>query len=287
MKNTITSFLSLIKFSHTIFAMPFALVGYSLAVFLEKNHFSWYKLLLVVLCMVFARSAAMAFNRYIDRAFDKLNTRTAQREIPAGVISARSALFFVIASSMAFITCSLLLNRLCFYLSPVALVVILGYSLTKRFTALCHFVLGLGLSLAPVGAYIAVTGHFSLVPVLFSLVVITWTGGFDILYALQDESFDKSQSLHSIPVAFGRKHALLISIGAHVVTALLVLGIGFIAPLHYIYWPGALIFISLLAYQHSLVKPDDISKVTIAFATTNGLASLVFGIFTIISTMLS
>ena len=182
--------------------------------------------------------------------------------------------------------CSWLLNPLCFFLSPVALIVILGYSLTKRFTSLCHFVLGLGLSLAPIGAYIAVTGHFALVPVIFSFIVLFWTGGFDILYALQDESFDKSHSLYSIPAAVGRRYAMSISNVAHVATAILVIAVGFIASFPWLYWIGAFIFITLLYYQHSLVKPNDISKVNLAFATSNGIASVIFGTITILSFVL-
>lgn len=283
MFKTVSNYLSLVKFSHTIFAMPFALVGYSLAVVRDGYPFEWHKLLLVVLCMVFARSAAMAFNRYVDRDFDRSNERTAQREIPSGLVGKRSAMVFIVVSCLAFMACSFMLNWLCFWLSPVALLVILGYSFTKRFTSLCHFVLGLGLSLAPVGAYIAVTGSFSLVPILFSVVVVLWTGGFDILYALQDEGFDKSQKLHSIPVAFGQRHAMLISNVAHVVTALLVVFVGLVSGFHPVYWVGAALFIGLLYYQHRLVKPGDISKVTMAFATMNGVGSVLYGAVTIAS----
>ena len=158
--------------------------------------------------MVFARSAAMAFNRYLDRNFDAKNPRTAIREIPAGIISANSALSFTVISSFLFIITCYFINRICFFLSPVALLIVLGYSYTKRFTPLCHLILGLGLSLAPIGAYLAVTAHFSLLPVLFSLSVIFWVSGFDIIYALQDEEFDKSQKLFSIPAWLGKAKAL-------------------------------------------------------------------------------
>jgi len=278
-----SNYLSLIKFSHTIFAMPFALVGFSLAVLHEHRVFQWQKLLLVIGCMVFARSAAMAFNRYIDRQFDGQNERTASREIPSGKISPTAALSFIILSSLAFMTCTYFLNLTCFFLSPVALIVILGYSLTKRFTALCHFVLGLGLSLAPIGAYLAVTGSFAILPVIFSFVVLFWTGGFDILYALQDENFDKTQSLFSVPSRFGRVHAMAISNTVHIMTGLLVILAGYFGSFNVIYWIGAACFLFMLYYQHSLVKPNDISKVNLAFATTNGLASVVFGAITIAS----
>ena len=184
----IRSYLSLIKFSHTIFAMPFALIGFFLGLSWNTDGRDYIKIfILVVLCMVFARSAAMAFNRYLDKNFDALNPRTAIREIPSGIISANSALLFTIVCSLLFMACAFLLNPLCFYLSPVALAVILGYSYTKRFTPLCHLVLGLGLSLAPIGAFLAVTAEFALVPVLFSIAVLLWVSGFDIIYALQDE----------------------------------------------------------------------------------------------------
>ena len=166
------NYFSLIKFSHTVFALPFALVGFFLANYLEGKSPNLTILLCILLCMVFARSAAMAFNRYLDRDIDALNPRTVVREIPAGVIQPKSALIFVIINSVAFVLTTWFLNPLCFALSPVALVVVLGYSYTKRFTALCHFVLGLGLSLAPIGAYLAVTGHFDVLPVLYSVVVL-------------------------------------------------------------------------------------------------------------------
>src|SRR5687768_15507927 len=231
----VRKYLSLIKFSHTIFAMPFALIGFFLAL---RDIWDWaysvvpgwhvtiypessnipvtrkemvIRLVLVVLCMVFARSAAMAFNRWLDAKFDALNPRTAIREIPAGVIKPKNALLFVILSCIAFVVCTWFINFLCFVLSPVALFVILFYSYTKRFTALCHLVLGIGLALAPIGAYLAVTGFFSLLPVLFSLVVLFWVSGFDIIYALQDETFDREHRLHSIPAALGKSKALFVS----------------------------------------------------------------------------
>ena len=195
------NYLSLIKFSHTIFAIPFALIGFTLAVSQKEYAFTWDKLLLVLLCMIFARSAAMAFNRYIDRDVDTANPRTAKiREIPNGTIKEKSALHFVIVNCILFMASSYLLNSICFILSPIALLVILGYSYTKRFTALCHLILGLGLSLSPIGAYLAVTAQFDILPLLFSCIVLFWVSGFDIIYALQVEKFDKQFSLHSIPV---------------------------------------------------------------------------------------
>src|ERR1700758_651807 len=210
MLKKINQYLSLIKFSHTVFAMPFALIGFLLA-YKQVGKFDAIIFFYMILCMVFARSAAMAFNRFIDRKFDALNPRTKNREIPAGVISSSSALAFTIISALAFVITTWFINPICFYLSPVALLVVLGYSYTKRFTALCHLILGVGLSLAPIGAYLAVTGKFSLLPVLFSFTVLTWVSGFDIIYALPDADFDKTQNLHSIPTRLGIKGALRVS----------------------------------------------------------------------------
>ena len=213
------NYLSLVKFSHTVFALPFALAGFFIAQPWVAEGFNWRLLLLVLVCMVTARNSAMAFNRYLDRDIDAVNPRTRQREIPAGVVPARSALLFVIVNCLLFVAAAWFINPLCFYLSPVALAVVLGYSYTKRFTWLCHFVLGLGLSLAPVGAYLAVAGHFDLIPVLYGCAVLLWVAGFDIIYALQDEEFDKSQQLYSVPVFLGRTRALRLSEFMHVVSA--------------------------------------------------------------------
>jgi 4-hydroxybenzoate polyprenyltransferase len=280
------NYLSLIKFSHTIFALPFALLGFFLAVYMVEDGIftneTWYKLLLVLLCMVFARSAAMAFNRYIDRDIDAKNPRTAVREIPAGVVSPRSALFFIIINVVLFIATTFFINPLCFYLSPIALLVVLGYSYTKRFTALCHFVLGLGLALAPVGAYIAVTGHFDWLPILYGFVVLLWVSGFDIIYALQDEEFDSSLGLNSIPTFLGKKRALLLSTTLHVICAIVVIVAAVLGEFSWLHWVGVGVFVSLLFYQHLLVKPNDLTKVNLAFFTTNGIASVIFGTLAIL-----
>jgi 4-hydroxybenzoate polyprenyltransferase len=296
---SIKNYLSLIKFSHTIFAMPFALIGFFLGVIkLRKNpldntigegwHTSIYpqwqtqiKFILVILCMIFARSAAMAFNRWLDAKYDAINPRTVIREIPAGTIKSSNALLFTIANCILFIVCTFFINSLCFYLSPVALFVILFYSYTKRFTALCHLVLGVGLSLAPIGAYIAVTGQFSLLPILFSFSVLFWVSGFDIIYALQDESFDKQNQLHSIPSAVGKTKALRISAILHLLSATCVMSAGIYGHFGLWYFIGVALFIGLLIYQHLLVKPNDLSKVNMAFFTTNGIASVVFAVFVI------
>ena len=276
-----SNYLSLVKFSHTMFALPFALIGYFYAITSLDASFDYKLFLLVLLCMVFARNAAMGFNRFIDRSFDEKNPRTKDREIPANKIKPQAALWFVIINSALFITATYFINLLCFFLSPVALIVILGYSYTKRFTFICHLILGLGLSLSPIGAYLAVSGKFALVPVLFSLIVFFWVSGFDIIYAMQDIDFDKSLNLKSIPSVFGEKNSLLFSSILHVFTASLVLLIGYLITASWFYWGGAVIFIALLFYQHRLVKPNDLSKVNLAFATTNGIGSVVFAAFVI------
>lgn len=232
--------------------------------------------------MVFARSAAMAFNRFIDRRFDEKNARTAIREIPAGIIKPQSALLFVILNCVFFVTATYFINTICFYLSPVALAVVLGYSYTKRFTALCHVVLGIGLALAPIGAYLAVTGVFAVLPLLFSFTVLFWVSGFDVIYALQDEEFDKSQQLKSIPVWLGKRGALNLSNILHLLSAAFVIYAGIYAHFGIWYWVGVVVFCGLLIYQHSLVKPNDLSKVTLAFATVNGIASVIFSVFVLL-----
>lgn len=274
-------YFSLVKFSHTVFALPFACVGFTLGV--QEAGFSWLPLLFMLMCMVFARNAAMGFNRYADRRIDARNPRTAGRELPRGVISSRNALAFVIINALAFMATAYMLNLLCLYLSPVALCIVLGYSITKRFTWLCHLVLGLGLSVAPIGAYIAVTGAFAAAPLLLSALVLFWTAGFDVLYALPDEEFDQQEKLHSIPQAFGRVGAMRLSLVLHLCAAFFVVLAGIVLPFGYTYWVGAGIFISLLVYQHLIVKPTDLSRLNAAFFTTNGIASVVFAIFAIIS----
>lgn len=284
---SISTYLSLVKFSHTIFAMPFALIGFFLAASDESYGFSLRLLILVVLCMIFARSAAMAFNRYADYRFDALNPRTSGREIPSGKIKLRSALLFVIVTSGLFVLTTAFINNLALILSPVALAVVLGYSLTKRFTALCHFILGLGLSLAPIGAYIAVTGKFDLLPLVYSAIVLTWVGGFDIIYALQDDDFDRLQKLFSLPAVLGRRTALRFSAITHTLTAVLVVAAGLAGNSGYLFWVGAAIFILLLLFQHRIVRHDDISRVNMAFATTNGIAGVLLAAFVIADLLVS
>ncbi len=276
------SYLSLLKFAHTIFALPFAFLAFFLGVKTEGSSINWLLFLLILLCMIFARSAAMAFNRYVDRFIDAENTRTLIREIPSGIIKPSAALRLVIFMAIAFIFTTYWINPLCFYLSPLALLVVLGYSYTKRFTWLCHFVLGLGLGLAPIGAYIAVTGRFELLPILYGIMVMLWVSGFDILYALQDEDFDKKHGLHSVPGKFGKEKAKRIAIGLHLICASFLLYITWyqshlfpsLGILHII---GAFGFLGLLVWQHRLVKLYDLAKINQAFFETNGIASILFG----------
>jgi 4-hydroxybenzoate polyprenyltransferase len=283
--NSVKNYLSLVTFAHTIFAMPFALIGFFIG--LKEMNYETYKpwwelLILVLLCMIFARSAAMAFNRWLDAEFDAINPRTAVREIPSGIISKRNAMMFVVISCIAFLITTYFINALCLVLAPVALFVILFYSFTKRFTSLCHLVLGLGLSLAPIGAYIAVTGKFALIPVLFSIAVLCWVSGFDIIYALQDEEFDKANNLKSIPSMLGMKKALTISECLHFLSFTAISVAGILGYFTLFYWLGVAIFAFFLAYQHTLVKPKDLSKVNRAFFTSNGIASVIFSLFVLI-----
>lgn len=308
---SIKNYFSLIKFSHTIFAMPFALIGFflglvywkflNLKLYLPNIDANWvsisndipgwrfqydwnflfHKFFLILLCMIFARSAAMAFNRYLDRKWDALNPRTAIREIPKGIITPKNALVFTIVCSTLFILCTFFINPLCFALSPVALAVVLGYSYTKRFTAFCHLVLGLGLALAPIGAYLAVTGRFQLLPLLFSFAVLFWVSGFDIIYALQDEEFDKQNKLYSIPAWLGKGSALRVSEILHLLSAGCVVLAGKLGHFGWLYWLGVLVFGGMLVYQHSIVKPTDLRRVNLAFMTANGIASVVFAVFVI------
>ncbi|MBG9377534.1 UbiA family prenyltransferase [Panacibacter sp. DH6] len=308
--STVKNYLSLVKFSHTIFALPFAMIGFFLGtaqLFFWQNmpvpaidtpHFVLpafagvpageyiQKFILILLCMVTARSAAMAFNRYLDRSFDAKNPRTAIREIPKGIISPHSALRFVILNCLLFIIATFFINKICFYLSPAALFVVLFYSYTKRFTPLCHLVLGLGLSLAPIGAYLAVTGRFDVLPVLFSFAVICWVSGFDIIYALQDVEFDQSQQLYSIPAVLGKAKALRVSALLHLLSVGFVVAAGVVGDFSFLYWTGIAVFAGMLVYQHSIVKPNDLSRVNIAFITANGIASVVFGVLVIADILL-
>lgn len=279
-------YFSLVLFAHSIFALPFALIGFFLAIHTTEEPFSYKLFLLMLLCMVSARNAAMAFNRFLDRHIDARNPRTAMRDIPAGKISAKGALWFTIANCFLFVLATFFINSLCFYLSPVALFVILFYSYTKRITPLCHLVLGAGLGLAPVGAYLAVTGEFALAPILYGFSVLFWVSGFDIIYALQDEEFDRAHGLNSIPAYLGKKNALRLSEVLHVLSAICVIVPLFTLQLSYLYIVGIVLYCALLVYQHLIVSPDDLRRVDRAFMTTNGIASVVFAVFFLLDILL-
>lgn len=281
----LSNYLSLIKFSHTVFALPFAVIGFFLAT--QQYKIDWLTFLLVIACMVLARSAAMAFNRYIDRDIDLKNPRTATvREIPNGTIQAKFVLLFVIISSIGFIISTFFINSLCFKLSPIALIVILGYSYTKRFTAWCHLVLGIGLSLSPLGAYLALSNQFDVEPLFFSTAVLFWVAGFDIIYSLQDEAFDSKNNLKSIPVFLGIKKAILLSKVLHLISFLSLLMAGFYIELGLFYWIGLFVFSSLLIYQHLIISENDLSRVNLSFFTTNGIASVIFGVFVVLELLI-
>lgn len=270
------AYLSLVKFSHTVFALPFALLSAVLAArgVPERTTLIW-----IVLAMVGARSAAMAFNRIVDRRIDAENPRTAGREIPVGTIGVFGAGVFCAAAAGLFVFAASRLNPLCLALSPVALVVALGYSYTKRFTWAAHLVLGLALAIAPVGAWIAVTGSFALVPVLLGLGVLFWVAGFDVIYSLQDESFDRARGLRSIPVSLGGRRALLVSALFHAATLALLFAVFVLVEGGVLFGVGVVAAGLFLVRQHRLVSPSDLSRVDAAFFTANGWLSVVVFLF--------
>ena len=290
--NTIQKYARLVKFSHTIFAMPFAMLSFTYALWSNPTPSDstswWIKLLVqVVLCMVFARNVAMGFNRWADRDIDARNPRTANREIPAGIVKPRAAMTFVVINALLFILVATTINPLTAWLSPIALAVVMAYSLCKRFTSLAHLVLGLALGIAPVGAYIAVRGAFSLEACILSLVVLTWTGGFDIIYALQDADFDRQEGLHSIPARFSPRSSLGISIALHVVSVAALVWFATFLPSSVWTWAGVSIFAAILTLEHILVTPTRTRHIGIAFGTLNGLASLTLAVLLIVGLLLS
>jgi len=267
-------YLSMIKFSHSIFALPFALIAFLVA---SDGVVDWASLLWIVVCMVAARSAAMAYNRLIDRRLDAENPRTAAREIPSGVVSPRGAAVFTSLSCAVFVTSCWLLNPACLYMSGPLLVVLLGYSHAKRFTSLAHLWLGFCLGLAPVAAWVAVTGRMDaslLGPSILGLGVALWVMGFDILYSCQDEAFDRQRGLHSIPAALGRKAALRISRVVHLLAAGLFFGFGVESGLGAAYHVGVGVVALVLLLEHRVISPSDMSRVNLAFFTMNGVVSL-------------
>lgn len=280
--NIVSHYASLVKFSHSIFALPFALLSYVYALVATHTEFDWLLLLKIVLCMVMARNAAMGFNRWADRDIDAVNPRTAGREIPAGKVSPRAALAFVVVNCIAFIAVTAWINRLSFILSPVALLVLLGYSYTKRFTAWSHLVLGLALAIAPVGAYIAVTGSISMFSLILAVAVLTWTAGFDILYSLQDAEFDRSNGLHSVPARFTAVGATFLSVLLHVLSVAAVASIGGIYRLGLFYWIGFSFFTVILIVQHIVYRPSRTDRIGASFGLVNGLASVSYSVMAIV-----
>jgi len=268
--------LQMIKFEHTVFALPFALTSMVIAAkgMPDLRVFAW-----ILVAMVGARSAAMAFNRMADLRYDKLNPRTSDRALPAGILTLMEVWMFTLASAGVFALAAWMLNPLAFALSPVALLIIFGYSYTKRFTNLSHLILGLALGIAPVGAWIAVTGRIDLAPIVLSAAVMFWTAGFDIIYALQDMEFDARMGLFSIPKALGPGKGLLVSRAFHVVTVALLAGFGAVLGLGTVYYVGVAFVMCLLAYEQSLVSPSDFSRADVAFFNINGFVSIGFFLF--------
>lgn len=275
--SSLVRYVNLVKLPHTVFALPFALVGVTLASYVAPVTQS--KVIWVVIAFTAARFAAMGFNRIVDRDVDALNPRTKSREIPSGMLSVSAASAAVAVACIIFVISAWQLNPLCLALSPLALTWVLFYSFTKRFTRLCHIVLGIGLSIAPVGGYLAVTGQWSdpwWMLVLLASAVATWVGGFDILYALQDIDFDCAQGLHSLPASLGERNALNVARLLHICTVLALAGVGIAVDAHWIYAAGVIVATTLLLYEHSLVKPGDLGRLDAAFFTMNGVISIVF-----------
>ncbi|MFM7059268.1 MAG: UbiA-like polyprenyltransferase [Planctomycetota bacterium] len=278
MSSVLRNYLQLIRFSHTIFALPFALLGAALAWSQPDSVFRWRDLLGILICMATARSAAMAFNRLVDRNIDGLNPRTAGRHLPAGLLTVRGVTMFTAVSSVMFVaaTATFLPKTLPLVLSVPVLLFLLGYSLAKRFTSLCHYWLSAALMLSPVAAWIAVRNEFSVIPATLGAVIFFWVGGFDILYACQDADFDRTARLHSIPAKFGVAKALRIALISHLITICMLLGVWQIAGLGWIFPAGVVVIAALLLYEHSLVSATDLTRVNVAFFQVNAVVS--FGV---------
>jgi 4-hydroxybenzoate polyprenyltransferase len=274
MLSRLRTYASFVRFSHSVFALPFALVGAILAA--RTEGFVWSRLIWIVACMVSARCAAMGFNRLVDAAYDARNPRTASRELPAGRMTQTEARVFVAVSSLAFIACAYPLGGLCFVLSPVALAIVFWYSVAKRVTSYTQAFLGLAMAVAPVGGWLAAGGGASLEPWLLGLAIGCWVGGFDILYACQDVDFDRREGLHSIPTRFGVARAILISRVLHVVTILALAAVGLRASLGPVYGAGVVLVAGLLAWEQSLVRADDLSQVKRAFDMNGWVGVLYF-----------
>jgi len=283
MMRKIRIFLEMIKFEHTLFALPFAFVGAILgAVVVQRRLPDWSEVGWILLAMVGARSAAMGLNRLIDRAIDARNPRTAMRALPAGLLKTSEVLVFIAVSFVLLFWAAAQLNSLAVKLLPLAVFMLVFYSYTKRFTWLCHLVLGLTLGLAPLGGWVAVTGEISLPAIILYITVALWSAGFDIIYACQDVDFDREENLHSIPARFGIAGSLMIARLLHVVTAVGFLLLLLLTDLSWWYAIGIIIAAILLVYEHRLVKPNDLSKVNAAFFTMNGVLSTVVFLFTFV-----
>jgi 4-hydroxybenzoate polyprenyltransferase len=281
--NRAVLYLRMIKISHSVFALPFAFTGAVLAAYGIP---SFYQILWIVVAMVGARSGAMGLNRIIDRNIDRANPRTKNREIPSGKIKAFDAALFTVISFALMVFSAYQLNILCFWLSPLALAILILYSYTKRFTWLSHFFLGLAISGAPLGAWIAVRGSIDWEILPLCLGVIFWLAGFDILYALQDIDFDKRHGLHSIPKRFGINKSLLLARIFHSITVFMLILTGMFFGLGIAFWIGIILVVGMLVYEHSLVKPDDLSKLDMAFFNMNGYISITVFVFTLLSMVL-
>jgi 4-hydroxybenzoate polyprenyltransferase len=274
----------MIRFSHSVFALPFAL---SSAVIAAGRDLSWRQAAWILVAMVGARSAAMGFNRLADEGLDARNPRTAGRELPRGAISRAEVWVFVAASAATLVVAAAMLNPLCLALSPVALVIIFGYSYTKRFTALSHLFLGLALALAPAGAWLAIRGRLEAPPVVLGLAVLFWVAGFDTIYACQDEAFDRAEGLHSLPARLGTRRALAVARLFHAAAVALLAALYTIAPLHPLYLAGVAVVAVLLIYEHSLVRADDLSRIDAAFFTVNGWISLGYFVVTLAARLMA
>ncbi len=282
MWNKIKIFLEMIKFEHTVFALPFAYMGALLGSMTVNGHLpSWSQIGWVTLAMVGARTAAMSLNRVIDKAIDARNPRTKNRAIPAGLISSAEVILFIVASFALLIWASSQLNPLCVKLLPIAVFFLVFYSYTKRFTWLCHIILGLTIALAPLGGWVAVTGRIDWISIVFYLTVACWTAGFDVIYACQDVEYDRSAGLYSIPARFGIAKALIISRALHVMTAVGFAALYLITDLSWVFFAGLIIAYVILYYEHHLVKPHDLSKLDTAFFTMNGILSMLVFVFTL------
>ena len=274
----------MIRFSHSIFALPFALAS---AVLAASGGVSGRQIAWILVAMVGARSAAMGFNRLADQALDARNPRTAGRELPRGAISRAEVWVFVLASAATLVVAAAMLNPLCLALSPLALAIVLGYSYTKRFTALSHAFLGLALAVAPVGAWLAIRGRLEAPPVALGLAVLFWVAGFDTIYACQDEAFDRAEGLHSLPARFGVARALALARVFHLIAVALLAAVYALAPLHPLYLVGVAAVAGLLVYEHSLVRADDLSRIDAAFFTVNGWISLGYFAVTLAARLLA